>query len=968
MLLIVIFTIGFVYWKSRPTLQERVQSAQDFMEGIQWEQAREVAEAILLENPQAIEARVIAGQAATQLGLHDTALQHFSQLPNASKPHELNGLYGAGAPSNELRRLAAAERSLREALRREPDHVFSHDRLAFVLSVSGRGWESTRHLIQLVKARRFTLWHLIWLGDVERPVATQNDLLPMHRANPDDPLPLLGIARDLIRQENPQEALTVLRQALALEEDLLSAHVFLGQLFLQNEKGFISWHKQLPSRADDHPETWVIRGQWALGCNEREAAARCFWEALRREPNHRSACYQLGHCLLGLERDEEATVFLQRAEALQQLSRVTQDIAQVAQGKLSSEGLELPRQAAELSESLGRFWEANAWAGLGMSQGGEHWAEPLLRRVQPRLHAQLGQTDPDVDPTQALDLIAYKIPSGLFRREQLAQSPRQSNPDRQIRFTDVANSTGIDFQFFNSPDLTTAGARMFEITGGGVAILDFDGDHWPDIYFCQGCSWPPKVEASEKKDQLFRNASGQRHIDVTRSANLNEDQFSQGAAVGDFNNDGFPDLYVANIGDNRLYRNNGDGTFSDISRRAGIQGNKWTLSCLLADLNGDGYADLYDVNYLEGEDVFSKICRRPQGAAACHPSLFPSAADQFYLSDGAGGFQPMSQLVGLDAEQGSGMGVIAADFFNRGKLDLFVSNDSVDNHFYSNRTEDSHALPNFQEQAKLTGLAVDQSGTAQACMGIAAGDVNADGRIDLFVTNLYNESNTLYLQEEGQLFRDATRQYQLREASFHRLGWGTQFLDVDLDGWTDLMTANGHLDDHRFQGEPYHMQPQLFHNTGKATFEEVPNSLLGGYFERKVLGRGLTLTDWNRDGRPDVVVSHLDSPAALLSNETENVGHFLIVHLRGVRSARDAFGVMVTLVSDGRTWTQQLIAGNGYLSSNYRVIRFGLGDQAAIDQVQIQWPSGETQLLEGPSIDSEVVIVEGGEVAVRLKH
>ena len=293
---------------------------------------------------------------------------------------------------------------------------------------------------------------------------------------------------------------------------------------------------------------------------------------------------------------------------------------------------------------------------------------------------------------------------------------------------------------------------LLATTGGGVAVLDYDADGWPDVYFTQGGPWPWTTagQSPVDRDRLYRNLGNGQFADVTQEAGLGDDRYSQGVAAGDFDNDGWPDLYVANFGANRLYRNGGDGTFTDVTGASGIAGERWTSSCLIADLNGDGQPDLYDVNYLSGKDAARSLCRKGEELRWCSPSSFPGEPDQVYLNRGEGRFEDVSDTAGILASGGKGLGIIAADFDGSGRLNLFVANDAEANFYFVNQTGQRGEPLAFEERALLAGLAYDGDGLPQASMGVALDDADGDGLLDLFVTSFHHESNTLYLQRAGR--------------------------------------------------------------------------------------------------------------------------------------------------------------------------------------------------------------------------
>ncbi|HND51483.1 MAG TPA: VCBS repeat-containing protein, partial [Pirellulaceae bacterium] len=472
----------------------------------------------------------------------------------------------------------------------------------------------------------------------------------------------------------------------------------------------------------------------------------------------------------------------------------------------------------------------------------------------------------------------------------------------------MARDVGVDFVFRNGGRSETAGEFMYEFSGGAAAVLDFDRDGWPDLYLSQGADWPPSADQKRFLDQLYRNQGDGRFVEVAGTAGIFENGFSQGVAVGDFDNDGFPDLYVGNIGPNRLFRNNGDGTFDDVTVESGTAGDSWTTSCAMADLNGDGMPDLYVTNYLADDRLFDKPCLMPDGSPRlCTPHEFPAAQDRLYLNLGDGRFVDVTEKVGIKVPDGKGLGVVVGDFDGSGRLGVFVANDAVPNFLFMSDVayKPGESTPfALSEQAFVAGVAVDGEGRAQACMGVALGDADGDGRLDIFVTNFRNESNTLYVSKTPPdatsiLFVDDTRRAGLRAPSFEMLGFGTQFLDADLDGREDLVVTNGHVGDLRHHGVEYMMRPQFFRNIGQGRYAELRGDEIGPFFDEKHLGRGLAKWDWNRDGRPDFVVNQLQEPAAILTNETSRPGHFLDVRLSGTRSSRDAIGTRVRAVIAG---------------------------------------------------------------------
>ncbi len=323
----------------------------------------------------------------------------------------------------------------------------------------------------------------------------------------------------------------------------------------------------------------------------------------------------------------------------------------------------------------------------------------------------------------------------------------------------------------------------------------------------------------------------------------------------------------------------------------------------------------------------------------------------------------MTQQSGIEVADGKGLSVVAADFFGTGRMDLFVANDTTPDFYFVNQVQRPGDPLRFVERGVELGVAMNAAGLSQASMGLTLGDANGDQLLDMYLGTFYHDSNTLFLQNAARLFSDETRAAGLREPTFNMLTFGTQFLDADLDGWPDIIQANGHVDRSYDASVPDLLPPQYFKNLGGGHFVELTGDSLGPYFQQNYLGRTVAVVDFDRDGRPDVCVSHLDVPAAVLANRTENAGHYLAVKLIGRTCSRDAFGASVQLTAGGRTWTQPLTAGGGYMATNERRLIFGLGQAEQVDRLEIRWPSGVKQGFEAVPVDQELLVVEGGPLA-----
>ena len=939
--------------------------------------ALDLADRVIARSPGHREALRLAGELSIELGDYDRSVAYLCELPDADQPERLTGMLGPGDRMDSLRSLSRLAKQLEERIVEEPGHAMANDHLAFILTISGRRWEARRPLLRLLQRGRFTKRHLVLLGEFENVLADPVMLEACLRQDPNEHLANLGLGLIDVERRDFAGALGRFESVTAARRGLAEAHARVLVTVLERGSpdaadDYAGRRKLLvDERLLEHPGLWLADARWARLNGLDRQAARCLWEAIRLEPDQRAANYQLAQILVQLDRSDDAERFRKRARQLAAFERTLGLIETRLNLESDWDDLGLLRNAAEQCERMGRLWEAFGWASEAQVHDSQvPWARELVGRVKQRLAADRDapQTLDELNPAHSVDLSGF--PRLDFRQLQPAEVI--AGPDEtgagEIRFEDRATAAGVEFTYFNSPDPSTQGALMFEYTGGGVAVLDYDRDGWPDLYFTQGCPWPV-VEGGDPEyhDRLYRNRGDGTFVDVTETTGLGDGHFSQGVAVGDFDQDGWPDLYVANIGRNRLYRNNGDGTFQDATPGLAIPETGWTTSCLVADIDGDGHVDLYDVNYLGGRRLFSTICESSGVKMACHPHEFPAAADRWWKGDGEGGFVDATRAGGFSVEDGKGLGIVVGGFSRPERVEVFVANDSVPNFLFTRSADGvSTGQGLFGQRAMIAGLAVDREGRSQACMGVAAGDADADGRLDLFVTNYFDEPNALYRQVGDLVFREATRRAGLREPGWRMLGFGTQFLDADLDGELDLVVANGHVDDLQKLNQPYRMRPQFYRNSGGGRFVELPAKGLGDYFARELLGRGLARADLDRDGREDFVVSHLEQPASLLFNRTPKCGGWLAVRLVATSTTREAIGARVT-VADGE-WRRVhfLTAGDGYMASNQRQLVIGLGARDRVESLLVEWPSGESTTIKDVAANGELVIVEGRVGAMRL--
>ncbi len=950
--------VGAVFWWTGPSAQDSLDLARVALLKGDYSDAERYASAVPEQDTLWVEARLIAGQAAFRADELEKAIQYFLQIPRDDTERSLTAVYELGEAYRLSGQLFRAEECFEHVLASKPDHLLAHARVAFLRGFSGRRWESLPHLWALVGYGEITTDGLSLIGDAERPVEQPEFLLQCRNRSPDDVYVRLAHVSNEIAKGRLDGCREILTSVVQAQPEILSAQAKLGELLVDDDFAFVKWHRQLPEGANGHPDIWFVRGLFARKHGELQIAARCSWEAVKIAPSHRRANYQLGQVLTVLTHDA-AKVFIDQGTRLLALTGELNEV-------IKSDGRHEPafRSVVEILESIGRDREARAWAELSSTRF-QHsdWPQDALVRLSSR-GSQAGSPHVESNPALTHDLSGFPDHRWfLDSLSPIAKQQRTESRAEKISFR-IEKNLGVDFAYFNGFDSSSKGGRMFEQSGGGVAVVDFDGDRWPDLYFTQGADWKhgeQTPELSEKySDRLFRNEGGRRFVDVTSNVGIQCLEYGQGVSQGDFNEDGFPDLYVGVIGANRLFMNNGDGTFSDVTSSAGLAGKVWTSSCLIVDLNADGLPDLYDVNYLRGDDIFVAIC----DGRGCSPKQFYGESDVVHVSRGDGSFDSISIAeMRSDAEftvkRDSGLGVIAADIFHSGRPSLFISNDQVANLFLKSVPAGNVQNLQLEDHGISSGLAFNEDGLTMACMGIAAADVNGDDRLDFFVTNFKEEANTLYLQDSNGLFTDATSQYGLEAPSMAYVGWGTQFIDADLDGDPDLVVVNGDVDDMREDGGRYGMKPQFFRNLG-GKFEEVHPAEAGPFFSQERAGRALARLDWNDDGRMEFVVSNIREPAVITTNESA-AGHFLNVELCATSTARDAIGTVVEVKTVGHRWTSQLVAGDGYMASNQRVLQFGIGDAERIASMKVTWPSGKVTVVEDLPANVTIRVVESGD-------
>jgi enediyne biosynthesis protein E4 len=535
-----------------------------------------------------------------------------------------------------------------------------------------------------------------------------------------------------------------------------------------------------------------------------------------------------------------------------------------------------------------------------------------------------------------------------------------------VVFTDLTKPAGLDKFHHRSGSLEKT--HIIDTPGSGVALLDYDNDGWLDIYLLNGSTVPAlKDREPAPHAMLLHNNRDGTFSDVTDKAGVSNQRWGFGVAVADYDNDGWPDIYIANFGKNRLYHNNHDGTFTDVAEKAGVALGGWSAGPTWGDYDRDGLLDLFVPGYVKYDvDNPSEAGKRgiPPGACQfrgvnvfCGPRGLPGESDHLFHNNGDGTFTDVSIKAGVsDRNHYYGLASVFVDVDNDGWLDLVVANDSTPNYLYRNRGNGT-----FEDLSYLSGFAVSGQGYEQASMGIAVGDYDRDGKLDLYLTSFSDDYNPLYHNDGEASFTDVTAQAGILEATIPFLGWGTVFLDFDNDGLLDLFVANGHVYrdvDQWDWGTTYAQRPQLFRNLDGKKFQEVPPAT-GSALAEVITGRGAAFGDLFNDGHIDVVLNNIDSTPTLLRNVVKNGNHWITLRLvGGPKSPRDGIGAKVFLTGGGATQRTDVFSGGSYGSTSDPRVHFGLGPATKIDKLEIHWPSGSRQEISVPGLDRILTVTE----------
>jgi hypothetical protein len=577
----------------------------------------------------------------------------------------------------------------------------------------------------------------------------------------------------------------------------------------------------------------------------------------------------------------------------------------------------------------------------------------LLAGCQSKPAAEVSQSSPAAAATSPVSTLAPTPPPAEAAPEN---KPAPFRPSGPIEFVDVTAQAGIHFKHNSG---AFGGKYLPETMGSGVCFIDYDNDGWQDIFLVNSMDWPGR-QTGKSYPALYHNNHDGTFTDVTKQVGLAFESYGMGCAVGDYDNDGFDDLYVTTVGSNHLFHNLGNGKFLDVTAKAGVASPGFSASAVWFDYDNDGKLDLFVTHYIEWSIEKDQYCTLDnKNKSYCTPQTYKGESSHLYHNKGNGIFEDVTKKAGLADPTSKALGVALLDYDNDGWMDLFVSNDTEPNKLYHNNHDGT-----FTDMAVIVGVAFSDSGRVRAGMGTDAADIDGSGLPSLVIGNFTNESTSLYKNDGSGLFIDESPRSGLAQMTPQSLTFGCFFMDYDLDGLLDFVAANGHVSDDIAVVQPnlkYAQPAGVYRNMGDRKFEDVSGKL-GRALQKPVVARGIAYADYDNDGDLDLLVTANNGPARLLRNENANQNDVLRVKLIGTRSNRDAIGANVTLTTTaGATLSRMVKSGSSYLSQSELPLTFGLGKPGTAKnlRLQIAWPSGQKESIANVKRNQFITVREG---------
>jgi thioredoxin-like negative regulator of GroEL len=926
--------------------------------------AAEIAQEILIREPSNLDAGLILVALAVERSQPAEAAELLLQLAE-SQPEKKHLLMAQAADLfDQAGEHGRAINVLQTFVDQHPNQLTIRRRLAEILNSRGFRFDANEHLRYLAGRMTLSPRELIglinptftWVNFTKKPDITDQQLISQSG--------VLNVIAALRSKGDVREALELLERSDLLAARHPAAIAMQGWLLSSNQEfeALAAWAAEADDGCRRYPAYWLGLGNLMLHLG-RESAVTCFAEALRREPSSMEAAAGLAQALAAQDRAELVGKVKQRQKDLNE--------AQALAYNIGSSGRPNPALAGEMGRvmnAIGRPIESLAWqeALYALVAPGAEQLNVLRRHKQQLLEKLPSGIDASLVicgiDSREFATVDSDLASGRVQRPDIPAGAENRTPLETLApstpvFTDIAKSVGIEMRHLNAPNRVEKEFRLFEALGSGVACLDFDLDGNVDLYLGQAGGEPPYGSSAES-NRLMRSQDN-RFQNVSEPSASEDFGYTHGVTAGDWNQDGFPDLVIGNVGVNRLLINQGDGTFRDASAKSGQLPAQWsrvtvTTSVALADVTGDALPDLFETNYVDDPAVFDAIEYGGDGKPVVLPGpKHFSAADARVFVTAPDGRLVLDSLGEKDAIASTGLGILITDLDNDRQNEVFVANDQNPNHLWKHLGSES----GWTNLAPARGCAYGTGGKPFACMGIAAADYDRNGRVDLHVTNFSGECSNLYLQNDSGVFVDRALAYRLDEPTVSMVGFGTQAFDYDNNAGIDLVIGNGHIEDFRSKGQPFQMPTQILAREGDSYVQRRVEGD-ADYWGSLHLGRSVAILDWNRDGRVDVAVTDLSDDFVLLENRTESEGHFVQLELIGTKSERDAVGAKITVESGGKSVDVVVQTGDGYLCRNESVLFLGLGAASDVDRLTIRWPSGDVQTLEDLDVDARVLVIE----------
>lgn len=934
---------------SKPIMTDRQKFnlAKQAIDKQRYEEALTPLRGLLIAHPDDPEVIMTIARCEAAMGRLDDAVATLDAMTKTDARPQLEAIGQAVSWLIDAKRYDDAEKRLLDVINNGGDFAVARRRLAQILNNQGRRIEAAPHMQKLAENGDISEAELYGMNCWSDLFVHELDLEVM--GSKGIPLTGLGEARLLRFEGKLREAEAFAMDLATRQPESTSVAAFRGRLYadMGDYEGIARWMRGLPAGIEQEPDYWYTQGVFYQSQDNSDVAVRCFLEAVSRDETDRFAYLALARSLDIIGKPEASAAVMEHYNRLHRSYLIVSELKRTDQ------------QLAELIivlRGLGRDDEARGWRKILTEKS-------MDRVLKDEAEASLeGQSGQQYDPLCGLKLEDWPLPirDSAGTSEISETSANYPVGKGMMELRDVAGDLGIDFRYLPNRDDDPNQLRMHETVGGGIAATDFDLDGWPDLYFIQSGGDPRKPKDS-MPNRLYRNLDGKRFVDTTDDSQTGDRGYGQGIGVTDINQDGFPDFIVGNIGPNVVYLNHGDGTFGELPVPADtFESLSWTTSIACGDLDGDHLPDVLEIHYIDDDAALDGLCSGRTRSPQCNPQNYRPGKNRILWNAGNGRMNIRD--TDNPAIPAYGFAALIGNIDNREGNDWFIANDTDDNQYWVSERETSpspQARYRHVEQATLRGCAVGSLGLPQSCMGLAQGDFNHDGRMDLHITNYTDESSDLFLQQSSGLFSNQFSRYGLDLTTKATMGWGTQSADFDNDGWLDLAILNGNLYHDANDGSPYRMPPQCFRG---APNQFVPVEPTGDnvYWTTPALGRTLATTDWNRDGRIDMVAGHLDAKTAMLENQSDS-GNWIALELCGTESERDAIGAVVTVQRGSLQWTRWVVGGGGYLTHNLSMVHVGIGELDTVDSVEIQWPSGRLTRVDGPPINHAYLAIEDQE-------